>query len=781
MKILTRTGWLLTGAFGVVLTLALALLYVRTQESSASSYFESVATVRQIKQLDARWELDVMKSKMGIISDYDALAEPLVELNHLQGQLHLIASMQRHEATAAFAKVEKAFSNAIFVKTRMIERFKSHNSVLRNSLVFLPTAASDSQNEIRSVHHGDSAGEVGLSSAVNAVLLDTMVFSHSPSSEAATAVASELAHIDALEQKQPLSVREGLDVFAAHARTVLREQPMVNDLLQRISSVPTTARIDEFDRLLGGEQKRVEQRAGRERQYLIVFAAALVALLLFAAVRLFRSHALINRINRNLHDANTGLEQRVGERTRELVIINGDLTSAQGALRNLLDNSDQGFLTVGPDLLIGEQSSAACEAMLGGPPAGRSILALCRQGMPPDAEEGMLTVLRSVFHEPSEFVRDLKLGLLRTEFLMDGRSIDASYKFLSDSGQLMLVLTDVTQTTLLKETVERERQRLEMVVFAVTEGEAFAALVNDYTRFLADELPLLFGQIETCNSAAGELRRLVHTYKGLLAQFSFHHSPHSLHQVETRFSADTRWTAQSLREAFGAEALRDDLRRDLAGLSAALGPDFMPSGRDLALSQQQLLDMKDVATSVLAAGEFTASKPLRQFLRTLASLGQLDVKTALSLHSRGAVSLASRLEKQLMPIRVLGDAVLLPPELYGEFFRSLVHVFRNAVDHGIESPEERVSVGKPPEGTICCEVCDRGGSFEILIEDDGRGVDRAALQAKFSAAEGRPLGQGVQSLENLIFREGLSSRSLVSEVSGRGIGLSAVMGELDRL
>jgi chemotaxis protein histidine kinase CheA len=230
------------------------------------------------------------------------------------------------------------------------------------------------------------------------------------------------------------------------------------------------------------------------------------------------------------------------------------------------------------------------------------------------------------------------------------------------------------------------------------------------------------------------------------------------------------------------EALRAELDRDLAGAASVLGQEFYSSGRRILVSQRQLQAMEQVARAVLASEEGrSASAPLRLLLQTLADLGMLDVKSALALHSRSAAPLAGRLHKQLAEVRVEGDDVGLPPERYADFFRSLVHVFRNAVDHGIEMPEEREAVGKPAEGSIRCGVRRDNGSVEIAIEDDGAGVDRETLEDKL-VASGQPRAQVERlSLADLVFREGLSSRGMATDISGRGVGLAAVKAELDRV
>lgn len=497
-----------------------------------------------------------------------------------------------------------------------------------------------------------------------------------------------------------------------------------------------------------------------------------------------RFELLAEREAESLRAANLLLRGEIEERQAialELSGANAELIATQGAIRNLLDNSDQGFLTVASNLLVDDQSSAACEAILGEAPAGKSIIDLVCQRSTPDDKSAMRATLESVFRDSDDFIRELKLGLLPAAFDIEGKSVKASYKFLANGRQLMLILTDVTQTRLLTETVESERQRLEMIVLAITEGEAFAALVNDYRTFLADKLPLLVERIEETD-ALGELLRDVHTYKGLLAQFSFQSSPGALHALETAFSTWTPGTTGLARDLVGLERLHANLERDLARVTDALGADFLDTGRRVTLSQRQLQSMQQVALATLAGDEGRAvSPPLRLLLQTLAGSGLLDAKAALALHGRGARALAARLHKQLAPIVVRGDDVALPAETYGEFFRSLVHVFRNAVDHGIEEPDDRALAGKPADGAIRCTLHNLGDWLEILIEDDGPGVDRPALENKLIAAGQEKLLVEGLSLEDLVFRNGLSSRGGANEISGRGVGLAAVKLELERL
>jgi signal transduction histidine kinase len=322
-----------------VLASILVFLYVRTSGRDTASYFENVVLLRQLKQLDARWELDVLKSRMGIDTSYDSLVDPLDALNQLQQKLQSDMADQYTRAAGKSFSLNAALHRAIDAKTRLVEHFKSHNSVLRNSLTFLPTAANDLGTSLRkSVAAG--AALSSISTDVSQLLLKIMVFSQSPSDDAAVDIRAQLGHLTSDQRHLPADLNAELDIFASHVRAVLTEQPAVNALLQEIAAVPTAADIDALDNLLSGNQRQTEILAQQYRKYLLVFAAALVALLLYAAVALIRSHAEINRVNRQLQIANATLEERVAERTRELHEAQSELvtTARKAGMAEIANN-----------------------------------------------------------------------------------------------------------------------------------------------------------------------------------------------------------------------------------------------------------------------------------------------------------------------------------------------------------------------------------------------------------------------------------------------------------
>lgn len=113
----------------------------------------------------------------------------------------------------------------------------------------------------------------------------------------------------------------------------------------------------------------------------------------------------------------------------------------------------------------------------------------------------------------------------------------------------------------------------------------------------------------------------------------------------------------------------------------------------------------------------------------------------------------------------------------------LIHLLRNAVDHGIESPEQREATGKSPEGVVHLRAHHVEGQVHIEVEDDGRGIDaqavrrRAVTSGMLSAADAQGLSD--EGVWGLIFSAGLSTRDEVTELSGRGVGMDVVKTDVE--
>jgi signal transduction histidine kinase len=329
-----------TAILTVVLAVILGALYAQSKRYEESGYFENVTILRHLKQLDAQWELDVLKSKIGTNSHYDPLADSQTELNLLLGKFESDTDTQAHEDGIKLAGSREALQDVIGKKTRLIERFKSNNSLLRNSLAFLPTAADDAQQLLGDLANASPALSKRLSSGVNDLLLASMLYSQDASAERGGEVRMGLALLDADRHRVSPLLSERLGLFQAHVATILREQRVVNELMADIAAVPTSARIEEVENLLAAEQRQAANRNQDHRQYLLILSIALVGSLLYAAVRLVRTHAVVKRVNAELQTSNENLEQRVKERTHELEQAQSQLlgTARQAGMAEIATN-----------------------------------------------------------------------------------------------------------------------------------------------------------------------------------------------------------------------------------------------------------------------------------------------------------------------------------------------------------------------------------------------------------------------------------------------------------
>jgi two-component system chemotaxis sensor kinase CheA len=143
--------------------------------------------------------------------------------------------------------------------------------------------------------------------------------------------------------------------------------------------------------------------------------------------------------------------------------------------------------------------------------------------------------------------------------------------------------------------------------------------------------------------------------------------------------------------------------------------------------------------------------------------------------SRVVRSLRRDLQKDVR-LEVSGADTELDKLIVEELIDPLMHIVRNAIDHGIESMEERLAAGKDVQGCIKINAFQRGNHVVISVGDDGKGIDRAALLARAESlglvAAGAELSD--REILGLIFSPGLSTQSEVSETSGRGVGMDVV-------
>jgi two-component system sensor histidine kinase and response regulator WspE len=148
-----------------------------------------------------------------------------------------------------------------------------------------------------------------------------------------------------------------------------------------------------------------------------------------------------------------------------------------------------------------------------------------------------------------------------------------------------------------------------------------------------------------------------------------------------------------------------------------------------------------------------------------------------TLFPRMVRDVARSLGKQAR-LEIVGDRTQVDRDILEKLDAPLGHLLRNAIDHGLETPEERIAAGKPAEGVIRLEASHNAGSLQIVISDDGRGIDLETIRAAVIA---RGLANAVvaarlsdSELLEFLFLPGFTLKTDVTEISGRGVGLDVV-------
>ena len=156
------------------------------------------------------------------------------------------------------------------------------------------------------------------------------------------------------------------------------------------------------------------------------------------------------------------------------------------------------------------------------------------------------------------------------------------------------------------------------------------------------------------------------------------------------------------------------------------------------------------------------------------SIRMIPMSVVFNRYPRMLRDLTGKLGKKVELV-TQGEATELDKGLVEKITDPLTHLVRNSCDHGIESPEDRVANGKPAHGTITLAASHQGGSILIEVRDDGRGLNRDKLIAK-ARERGIDAPDSMSDAEvwNLIFAPGFSTADVVTDVSGRGVGMDVV-------
>jgi two-component system, chemotaxis family, sensor kinase CheA len=239
---------------------------------------------------------------------------------------------------------------------------------------------------------------------------------------------------------------------------------------------------------------------------------------------------------------------------------------------------------------------------------------------------------------------------------------------------------------------------------------------------------------------------------------------HALHDGAARSATDWRRTGRRLRLALERAGAPPSLIHAVTGMENSLREILDQAGR-LAV------DAADDARALAQATDEVADRVRRIRRRPFAE--------ACEALPRMMRDLATAAGKEI-ELEVLGGEAEVDRAVLDGLRGALLHLVRNAADHGIEPPDERERLGKPRRGKVSVAAALRGDRFTVTVSDDGVGLDVVAVRAQFGR-RGLPVPGDDRELVRALFEGGFSTRAETTAISGRGVGLDAVRAAVARI
>ena len=487
-----------------------------------------------------------------------------------------------------------------------------------------------------------------------------------------------------------------------------------------------------------------------------------------------------NSMARDLKASYENLEQKVADRTVDLKRKTDDIN-------NMLQNMKQGIFTITEGQLIHHEYSKHLELLLGTDDiAGKRMM---------DAVFSNTNLGVDVLDRVDVAV-DNALGEYEMNFHLNGHLFVKEFERLQEDGEnrileadwnpivndaddvekIMVTLRDVTELRQLELEMGAQRRRLQIIgqILAVSRA-SFESFAKSSSEFVLANRAIIGDGATPSSELVTELFRNVHTIKGNARTYDFTFLNDRVHIAETTYS-DMR---DAIPDVWPAEQLLAELDEIEAGVSeymdvyqtdlnVAEGDDGMGgAGAELVERLVDALSGDDAIEAVTKAREIlleSTSQTLDSVLRDLA---------------RSARSIAEELDKPTPRIVLNTSGLKVPGDRVGLIKNVFTHIFRNSVDHGLEPSDERLRVGKDPEGTIVLDAKEVNGAISITVQDDGRGLNLAKLSEKAVKEGLDPTTLSDADIANFIFRSGVSTAASVTDISGRGVGMDAVRSFLE--
>lgn len=459
--------------------------------------------------------------------------------------------------------------------------------------------------------------------------------------------------------------------------------------------------------------------------------------------------------NIKLDEYNKNLEGIVAERTKELSSANNFITA-------MINSLDQGLFVFDKSKKCLDIFTKACESMFNKIPKSIEVAKLL--GLKGSEVEGFEKWTNVIFSNMMPFDAAKSLGPKNVVHSRYGKD---DFKFISldyypmtnSEDELENVVVVATDKTIEVESEEKFKEKdayVSMILNIIKNKKAFYDFLDEMNEMLVK-----LSEFSNHKDLTNVAMIAFHSMNGGFANYSIAHLVRVARESETQ-----------IKSFIGNRA-------ELENLLKFLIKNFKHE-RDTLIAQieTQLADTKnkvEISKTDLAQLKSRINKGEDPKLLFNEYFEKSKISEIFTPYSDLVAQISKQLNKPMTPILIIGGETRISTENIKEFSSSLVHLFRNCMDHGIESTDKRIEAGKPEEGsiTISCHV-DEQNHLRITVQDDGAGIN--VVKVREILTEKGISHENLSDKEAMmyIFKPDFSTAEVLTELSGRGVGMSAI-------
>jgi two-component system, NtrC family, sensor kinase len=337
----------LWAAAALVLATLLGFLYVKTQGADIKRQNEVLGLLRELKEIDARWDVEVLRARSELevpssaaATDYGAALKRVREALAAAAQALGSPALERD-----LPGLDAAFSD----KAELMAQFRHANTASRQALKLVMGMETEIAALVRGVWQDYPQRErlIALESVAVQALGEAQKYYFSPSAAQRKSLETVTGDLRAAAEPLPQALRAGISRLDDGIQNLLAAKPAEESVFNRLSFLTAGPRVGSITSAFHLEQEETLASQEIYRAYLVAYAGALLILIAYLAVRLFASYRQLNAANLALQAANEGLEQRVAERTRELSDALSQLKESEAQLIQSEKMSSLGQMVAG--------------------------------------------------------------------------------------------------------------------------------------------------------------------------------------------------------------------------------------------------------------------------------------------------------------------------------------------------------------------------------------------------------------------------------------------------